>query len=103
MREQHCARRRRESPSGKDPTVELRYIILLHLIFALEGVVLGCRSFPVRASPKKPCAGDLKHKITDEPEREKSICLRGRLSIRKCFPVETDFAASTTLRRDALT
>jgi hypothetical protein len=52
MMEQHCARRRRESPSGKDPTVELQYIVLLHLIFALEGVGLGCPLFPVEASPK---------------------------------------------------
>jgi hypothetical protein len=32
-------RRRRESPSGKDPTVELRYIVMLHLI--LRWKVLG--------------------------------------------------------------
>jgi hypothetical protein len=35
---QHCARRRRESPSGKDPTVELRYIVLLHLILRWKGL-----------------------------------------------------------------
>jgi hypothetical protein len=46
----------------------------------------------VKASAYKPCAGDLKPKFTDEPEREKTICLRGSLSIRKCFSVETDLA-----------
>jgi hypothetical protein len=46
--------------------------------------------FSGESVPKKPCAGDLKPLNTDEPEREKSICFRATLSIRKCFPVETD-------------
>jgi hypothetical protein len=28
-----------------------------------------------KSIPHKPSAGDLKHKNTDEPEREKTICL----------------------------
>src|ERR1035437_4481702 len=40
--EQHGVRRRRESPSGKDPTAVLRYIILLHLNFALDDIGLKC-------------------------------------------------------------
>src|SRR5579872_3310921 len=50
--EEHCAKRRRESPSGKDPTVVLRYIVLLHLI--LRGTVLGSNAgrFRIQHPPK---------------------------------------------------
>ena len=52
---QHGARKRRESPSGKDPTVELRYIDLLHLILrwkalCLNAVISG-KSIPQNLAP----------------------------------------------------
>jgi hypothetical protein len=60
--EEHFPRRRRESPSGKDPTVVLRYIVLLHLI--LRWKALGCDANRFRLEhPAKPCAGDKKLKI----------------------------------------
>src|SRR5271163_3639737 len=51
-REQHCARRRRESPSGKDPTVVVRYIILLHLILRWKVVGFERRLIPVSSLPQ---------------------------------------------------
>src|ERR1700685_32501 len=55
-------RRRRESPSGKDPTVVLRYIVLLHLILRWKALGWDADYFRFE-QPEKPCAGDLKPKI----------------------------------------
>jgi hypothetical protein len=48
----HCARRRRESPSGKDPTVVLRYIVLLHLILRWKALGLDSGYFRLKHPPK---------------------------------------------------
>jgi hypothetical protein len=48
--EEHFPRRRRESPSGKDPNVMLRYIVLLHLILRWKALGWDADLYPVGAS-----------------------------------------------------
>jgi hypothetical protein len=47
-----CVRRRRESPSGKDPTVVMRYIVLLHLILRWKALDWDSGWFRLKHPPK---------------------------------------------------